>query len=81
MDPLPHVPVDPAEEPTVADALVVARAASLDGRRWLEAITRLLEAYSREPERDALVQTELDTLVIAACRRAKRILRADLDEG
>jgi hypothetical protein len=70
---------DEPVEPDGVDDLVVARARSLDGRKWLEVIVKIVEAYGREPGRHELVQCELDTLVVAACERAKRILRSDLD--
>ena len=67
----------PPAPPDEVDALVVARAKSLDDRRWLETIAKLIEAYTHEPDREGPVQESLDSLLGAACARATRILRSD----
>jgi hypothetical protein len=70
-----------ADEPAGPDAVEAIReaiACEQNSRAWLASCAKVVETYSREPGRDELVQCALDTLVIAACERGKRILRSDL---
>ena len=66
------------DEATIDDAIREAEAISGDQRRWLACVTRLIEAYSHEPTRYGPAQDALDSVIGAACARAKRILRSDL---
>ncbi len=54
-----------------------------NGRKWLRAITSLVEHRSTESDPSDRVQLALDKLMIAACERGGRILRSDLgaDQG
>ena len=54
-------------------------AAVIEGRMMLTEITAFLAAYRAEPAREPRVQYALDMAAIAACERAVRILRSDLD--
>jgi hypothetical protein len=48
------------------------------GRLWLRAITPLLQLRSHESDPSGRVQLAFDLMHIAACDRARRILRGDL---
>ncbi len=77
--PVPAPEPEPAPvEPTADDVMASCVEVEAERRRWLRAITPLIEAYGSEPERDPVVQAALDSLVVAAVARLKRILRSDL---
>ena len=49
-----------------------------NNRRWAMVAIKAIEAYGHEPSRQDLVQTALDDMAIAVCRRLTRIFRSDL---
>ncbi len=51
-----------------------------NGRKWLRAITGLLERHTDDSATDRRVQFSIDMMTIAACERATRILHSDLSE-
>jgi len=87
--PRPAPAPPPAPEPDQAAGVnaalmteIESKAAALDDekrqRLWIQTITRLLKERAADADRSYWVQAALDGVHIAACRRAVRILRADL---
>jgi hypothetical protein len=50
-------------------------------RLWLRAIIPLLQLRSHEADPSGRVQLAFDLMHIAACERARRLLRSDLPAG
>lgn len=81
-------PITEAEEDAdlAMDDAAETVAADAQGRLWLRAILPLIQVPPPAPEGEdgsrftvsAGVQNALDSLVITACARVKRILRSDL---
>ena len=72
-------PTPPSEpEPAESDP-VEAQICEADRRNWLRAITPILQLRSHDADPSGRVQLAFDLLHIAACERASRILRSDID--
>ena len=78
-------PVSSGPDPEPApDVAIVAKAdRDLQDQTWISAILPILSAYRMPPtefdgETDKSVQTALDSLIVTACARLKRILRSDV---
>lgn len=66
--------VDGSDDEALQDVLAV----EMQRRLWLRSIVPILQARSQENDPSDRVQLALDWLTIAACERARRILRSDL---
>lgn len=74
---------EPQHEPPGCDAetLAIARERAAQARLWLRVLTPIVQHYDHDPERPEAVQQALDTTLIAACARIRRLIRSDLGEG
>lgn len=75
--------VEPTEpiNPTLIDDLAVARERAAQARLWLRVLTPVIQYYDHDPGRPPDVQQALDSTLIAACARIRRLVRSDLGAG
>jgi hypothetical protein len=67
--------------PSLDDAIREAEAVSLDRRRWVKSCVEVLGQCDRDLSHSPEAQAALDSLLITACARLKRLLRCDLKGG
>ncbi|HKI20099.1 MAG TPA: hypothetical protein VKA15_19575 [Isosphaeraceae bacterium] len=82
--PAPDSPLDEeADEPTAEEIAQQIVDLESQQRLWLKAILPLLQLRSADADPSDRVQFAFDQMTVAACERAARILRGDLqpDEG
>ena len=75
-------PTPDLEDDTPTDDDLVADIIDLETekRLWLRAIIPLLQLRSHDSDPSARVQLSSDLMHIAACERARRLLRSDLPD-
>ena len=66
------------DEPTFDDLMAECQAIELEKRLTLRAISELLRHLDYQKHRNPATQRAIDLCIMAACARAKRILRSDL---